>query len=90
MPRNMSVGRQRRWASLNLVIHLTIPGALLLVALAGSSMLLRPHVYFLLILSLLAALALIDQALKSLPLKESRLAAGLVLGTIAACLLFYL
>ena len=78
--------RRRRWTSL--AIGLTIPAALLLVAVAGSSVLLKAHVEFVLVLSLLTALGLIDQALKSLPLKEVRLAAGLVLTTTAAVMIF--
>jgi hypothetical protein len=79
--------RRGRWTSL--VIGLTIPAALLLVALAGSSVLVKPHVQFVLVLSLLAALGLIDQALKSLPLKEIRFTAGLVLSATAAIMIFY-
>jgi hypothetical protein len=82
-------GRHGSWARLNLIIGSTVAGALLLVALTGSSMLLKPHVDFVLILSLLIALALIDQALKSLPLKEIRLTSGLFLSTIAMLMLFY-
>lgn len=79
--------RRGRWTSL--VIGLTIPAALLLVALAGSGVLVKPHVQFVLVLSLLAALGQIDQALKSLPLKEIRFTAGLVLSATAAIMIFY-
>jgi hypothetical protein len=79
--------RRGPWSSF--VIGLTIPAALLLVALAGSSILLKAHVQFVLVLSLLTALGLIDQALKSLPLKEIRFAAGLVLSTAAALMIFF-
>jgi hypothetical protein len=78
--------RRGRWTSF--VIGLAIPAVLLLVAVAGSSILLKPHVQFVLVLSLLTALGLIDQALKSLPLKEVRLAAGLLLSTTAAFMIF--
>ena len=78
--------RRKRWTSL--VIGLAMPAVLLLVAVAGSGVLLKPHVQFVLVLSLLTALGLIDQALKTLPLKEIRLAAGLVLSTIAVFILF--
>jgi hypothetical protein len=78
--------RRGRWTSL--AIGLVIPATLLLVAVAGSNVLLSSHVQFVLVLSLLTALGLIDQALKSLPLKEMRLAAGLALSAAAALMIF--
>jgi hypothetical protein len=83
-----AAGRQKDERRAWLVIGATLAGACLLVALAGSSLLLKSHGDFVLILILLSAFALIDQALKLLPLKEVRLASGLSLSAIAMVMLF--
>lgn len=82
-------GRQEneRWASL--VVSSILAGACLLLALAGSSILPKPHVHFASMAILLSAIALIDQALKLLPLKEIRLASGMALGATAMLMLFW-
>jgi len=80
--------QDRRWASGSLVIASILAGAPLLAALAGSSLLAKPHVQFVLVLSLLSAFALIDQALNLLSFKEIRMAVGVCLSTIATVVLF--
>ena len=83
-----AAGRRKDERRACLVVGAILAGACLLVALAGSSLLLKSHGDFVLILSLLSAFALIDQALKLLPLKEVRLASGLSLSAIAMVMLF--
>jgi len=80
--------QDRRWASRSLVIGSLLAGAPLLAALAGSSLLPKPHVEFVLVLSLLSAFALIDQALNVLSFKEIRMTVGVCLSTIAMVVLF--
>jgi hypothetical protein len=86
-----AAGQQQddRWAKRSLIFGSILAGAFLLIALAGSGILLKWHVDFLLILSLLSAFALIDQALKYLPLRGIRLVSGLSLSAIAVYVLFW-
>jgi hypothetical protein len=84
-----ATGRQKDEHRAGLVVGSMLAAAFLLVALAGSSILLQTHVDLALLLSLLSAFALIDQALKLLPLKGVRLASGVCLSVIAMVLLFF-
>ena len=82
-------GNWERSAGLSLLLRSALAGIFLLIAMASSRLLLTPYVDFFLVLGLLSALAVIDQAAKAFPLNKSRLAPGLVMSMIAVLMLFH-
>jgi hypothetical protein len=77
------------WADFTVLMCSALAGALLLIALIGSSALPTEPVGICLILALLSALAGIDRALKRFPMQKVALAPGVVLTLLAMVMLFH-